>query len=375
MSGLVFLELGAVVFGLALLARVADRVEVSPIPFYLVAGLCFGEGGVAHLDLSENFVEVAAEIGVVLLLLTLGLEYTSAELGHALRTGAPAGAVDIALNATPGVIAGLLLGFDAKATLLLAGITYISSSGIVSKVLRDFDRLGNRETPTVLSVLVLEDLVMAIYLPVVGAVIVGASAGKALAAVVVAVAVVIVVLFGALRYGNVLNRALASRSDEALLLGVVGLTLLVAGAAQELNVSAAVGAFLVGIALSGPVQSRATVLIDPLRDLFAALFFLFFGLQIDPGDFFSALGPAVALAVVTAGTKYATGVWAARRNDIGPRGQARAGATLVARGEFSIVIAGLGAAAGVDSDLGSLAAAYVLILAAAGPILARFIGR
>ncbi|MDZ4827009.1 MAG: cation:proton antiporter, partial [Actinomycetota bacterium] len=120
MSGLVFLELGAVVFGLALLARVADRVEVSPIPFYLVAGLCFGEGGVAHLDLSENFVEVAAEIGVVLLLLTLGLEYTSAELGHALRTGAPAGAVDIALNATPGVIAGLLLGFDAKATLLLA---------------------------------------------------------------------------------------------------------------------------------------------------------------------------------------------------------------------------------------------------------------
>ncbi|MDZ4825708.1 MAG: cation:proton antiporter, partial [Actinomycetota bacterium] len=288
---------------------------------------------------------------------------------------APAGAVDIALNATPGVIAGLLLGFDAKATLLLAGITYISSSGIVSKVLRDFDRLGNRETPTVLSVLVLEDLVMAIYLPVVGAVIVGASAGKALAAVVVAVAVVIVVLFGALRYGNVLNRALASRSDEALLLGVVGLTLLVAGAAQELNVSAAVGAFLVGIALSGPVQSRATVLIDPLRDLFAALFFLFFGLQIDPGDFFSALGPAVALAVVTAGTKYATGVWAARRNDIGPRGQARAGATLVARGEFSIVIAGLGAAAGVDSDLGSLAAAYVLILAAAGPILARFIGR
>jgi len=375
MSGLVFLELGAVVFGLALLARVADRVEVSPIPFYLVAGLCFGEGGVAHLDLSENFVEVAAEIGVVLLLLTLGLEYTSAELGHALRTGAPAGAVDIALNATPGVIAGLLLGFDAKATLLLAGITYISSSGIVSKVLRDFDRLGNRETPTVLSVLVLEDLVMAIYLPVVGAVIVGASAGKALAAVVVAVAVVIVVLFGALRYGNVLNRALASRSDEALLLGVVGLTFLVAGAAQELNVSAAVGAFLVGIALSGPVQSRATVLIDPLRDLFAALFFLFFGLQIDPGDFFSALGPAVALAVVTAGTKYATGVWAARRNDIGPRGQARAGATLVARGEFSIVIAGLGAAAGVDSDLGSLAAAYVLILAAAGPILARFIGR
>ena len=91
MSGIVFLELGAVIFGLAILARIADRFELSPIPFYLVAGLCFGEGGVAHLDLSENFVEVAAEIGVILLLLTLGLEYTAAELGHSLRTGAPAG--------------------------------------------------------------------------------------------------------------------------------------------------------------------------------------------------------------------------------------------------------------------------------------------
>ena len=197
-------------------------------------------------------------------------------------------------------------------------------------MLRDLDRLGNRETPTILSVLVLEDLVMAVYLPTR----VPSSSGpapNATIAVTLGIVVLMVVLIGALRYGDLLSRAVAARSDEALLLSVVGLTLLVAGGAQELNISAAVGAFLVGIALSGSVQSRATVLIDPLRDLFAALFFLFFGLQIDPEDFFSALGPAVALAVVTAPTKYWTGVWAARRAGVGPRGRIRAGAALIAR--------------------------------------------
>jgi CPA2 family monovalent cation:H+ antiporter-2 len=372
MSGVVFLELGAVVFGLAVLARIADRLEISPIPLYLAAGLVFGEGGVAQLDLSEDFVEISAEIGVVLLLLTLGLEYTAGELEHALRSGTRAGVLDILLNATPGVIAAVLLGFGAKETLLLAGITYISSSGIVSKVLRDLDWLGNRETPSVLSLLVLEDLAMALYLPVLGAVLLGGSIGRAIVAVLIAVAVLLAVLIGALRYAHLVNRLLAARSNEALLLGVVGLTLLVAGATQELKISAAVGAFLVGIALSGPVQARATALIDPLRDLFAALFFLFFGLQIDPGNVVSLLAPAFLLALATAATKFLTGTWAARHAGVGRRGQTRAGTVLIARGEFSIVIAGIGATAGVDSDLGSLAAGYVLLLAAAGPVLARF---
>jgi len=371
----IFLELGAVILGLAVLARVSDRLEVSPIPLYLIAGLAFGQGGIVELDVSEDFVELAAEIGVILLLFTLGLEYSAEELRTSLRRGAPVGGVDIVLNATPGALAGWLLGFGAKETLLLAGITYISSSGIVSKVLRDFEWLGNRETPSVLTTLVLEDLVMALYLPIASAILLGDGAAKAVLAIAVALTILVLVLFGALRYGEILSRLVSARSDEALLLGVVGLTLLVAGLAQEVNISAAVGAFLVGIALSGPVQQRTTVLVNPLRDLFAALFFLFFGLRIDPSDVVGALLPAAMLAGVTGATKVATGAWAAGRDGVGTRGRLRAGTALVARGEFSIVIAGLGASAGVDSDLGPLAAAYVLMLAAAGPLAARYADR
>jgi CPA2 family monovalent cation:H+ antiporter-2 len=115
--------------------------------------------------------------------------------------------------------------------------------------------------------------------------------------------------------------------------------------------------------------------VRPLRDLFAATFFLLFGLRIDPGELGPVLGAAFALAVATGITKYFTGVWAARRAGIGVRGQRRAGTELIARGEFSIVIAGLAVAAGAERDVGALCGAYVLILAASGPVITRFADR
>ena len=367
-----FIELGAIVLGLAVLARLSDRLGVSPVPAYLLAGLLFGDGGLAAPRLSADFVDLAAEIGVVLLLLTLGLEYSAEELAEGTRAGWRAGLLDVVLNATPGAVAALLLGWSAQAVMLLAGVTYISSSGVIAKVLSDLNRLGNRETPAVLTVLVIEDLVMAAYLPIVAVVLAGRSFGDGVIAVVIALGCAAAVLVGAFRYGHHFTRILHARTDEALLLGLLGVTLLVAGLAQRVNVSAAVGAFLVGIALSGPLQTRATALIEPLRDLFAALFFILFAFRIDPGSLPSVAVPAILLAVITSTTKIATGWFAAARLAVGPRAQMRAGTALVARGEFSIVIAGLALNTEVESDLIALAGAYVLILAIAGPVLTRF---
>lgn len=364
------LELGLVFVVLAALARLAGRLGLSPIPFYLVAGLVIGEGSPVALEASDEFIETAATVGVALLLLFLGLEYTPAELRAGLRANTPAGVVDL-LNAVPGAALALALGWSPLAAVVLGGVTYISSSGIISKLLSDLGRLGNRETPTILSILVLEDLVMAVYLPVLGSVVVGGAAFAIFGDVAIALAVVAVVMGVALRFGDTVSRFLFSRSDEVLLFGILGLTLLVAGAAERLGVSAGVGAFLVGIALSGAVRDSAETLLSPLRDLFAAAFFVFFTFQIDPATLPSALAPAAVLAVVTALTKAATGWWAARRNGVGRRGRLRAGVTLVARGEFSIVIAGIAVANEVEPDLGPLTAAYVLMLAIAGPLLTR----
>ncbi len=365
----VFIELGGAIVGLALLARLANRWGFSAIPLYLLAGLAFGNGGIAPLDLSENFIHIGAEIGVLLLLFMLGLEYTGNELKESLRKGLPAGSVDFALNFPPGLVAGLLLGWRPLAAILLGGITYISSSGVIAKVLTELRRLNNPETPSILSVLVLEDLAMAIYLPLVAVLIVGGRPAGVALSVAVAILVVCGVLVTAVRYGDNISRLAAHQSDEIILLTIFGAVLLVAGLAQRFQVSAAIGAFLVGIAVSGPIAEQSHRLLAPLRDLFAATFFFFFGLQIDPSTLPPALPVAVGLGVITGGSKVLTGYWAAGRAGVDRQGCLRAGMALVARGEFSILIAGLGA--GIEPKLEPLSAAYVLFLAILGPLLAR----
>lgn len=372
---LTLIELGAVVFCLGLLARLAGRVGMSPIPLYLLGGLAFGAGGIVKLDGMKEFAHVSGEIGVILLLLMLGLEYTATELFTGLRRSWQGGVLDLVLNFLPGAALAYLLGWGGVGAMVLGGVTYISSSGIAAKVITDLGRIGNRETPVVLSILVFEDLAMAVYLPVLTTILAGVSFLGGLTSVGIALAVVSVVLMVALRHGHHVSKAVHSENSEVFLLNVLGAALLVAGIASAMQVSAAVGAFLLGIAISGATAHNATRILEPLRDLFAAIFFVAFGLNTDPTSIPPVLGWALVLAVVTAATKMATGIWAAKRAGIARPGRLRAGATLIARGEFSIVIAGLAVASGaVPGELAALATAYVLLMAVVGPLAARFVG-
>ena len=369
-SDLLVLELGAVVLVLAVVARLARRVGIPALPMYLLVGLALGEGGLVELPTSASFIEVGAEIGVILMLLMLGLEFSPHELVVNVRRSTLAGLADLALNFTPGLAAGFLLGFDPIVAVLLGGVTYISSSGIVAKLVADLDRIGNHETPVVLSVLVIEDLAMVLYLPIVSGVLFGGSLLSTTVTIFVSLGVVLAILSVAYVLGDRLSAIALSPSSEALLLTLLGVTLLVAGLAERLNLSTAVGAFVVGVALSGDIVSHARGLLLPLRNLFAAVFFVFFGLQVDVGLIPDVAAAAVAIAVVSTVTKLATGWIAAGRVGIGTPGRVRAGAALVAHGEFSIVIAELGIAR--ESNLGAMAAAYVIVLTFTGALLYQF---
>ena len=367
---LLVIELGAVVLGLAIIARLARRIGLPALPLYLLAGLALGDGGFIELPASEDFIEVGAEIGVILMLLMLGLEFSAHELIDNLRRSTVAGVVDLVLNFAPGFVAGLILGFDPVVAVLLGGVTYISSSGIVAKLVADLDRIGNHETSVVLSILVIEDLAMVLYLPIVSGVLFGGSALSTTLAAAVSLSAVLAVLAAAYFWGERLSAFALSQSSEALLLTLLGGTLLVAGIAGRLNLSTAVGAFVVGIALSGDIVSHARGLLLPLRNLFAAVFFVFFGLQVDVHLIPRVAVAAGIIAAVTVATKIATGWIAAGRAGIGTPGRVRAGAALIAHGEFSIVIAELGI--GRESDLGALAATYVIILTLVGAVLYQF---
>jgi CPA2 family monovalent cation:H+ antiporter-2 len=363
------LEVGAVLLILAVLARIAARTAFSPIPLYLIAGLVIG--AVAPPNLDPGFIVIESQIAVILLLFMLGVEYTIDDITGSLRSGAGASIADLVLGFPPGFLMGLALGWDVLPSLLLGGVTYISSSSIVAKVLDDLGRLGNSETPSVLSVLVVEDLAMAPYLPLVAVLLAGGGALKAGGLAAAATALAIGALILARRHGRLLSKGISHPKSEVVLLTVVALLLLAGGAAELLNVSAGVVAFLVGLSISGSIADRTRELLGPLRDLFAALFFVSFGLQIDSAAIPGTLGVAAILFAVTMAGKMVTG-WLAARRTSGPAGRLRAGTALVARGEFSIVIAGLGVAAGVESGLGPLAATYVLLTAIAGPLLTRY---
>lgn len=365
-------ELGVLLAVLAVLGAVARRFALSPIPVYLLAGLSLGNGGILGVAAAGEFIATGAPIGVVLLLLALGLEFSATEFASSLRHHLPSAGVDIVLNATPGAVAGWLLGLDGVAILGLAGVTYISSSGVIARLLEDLRRLGNRETPAVLSVLVLEDFAMAAYLPLFAVLATDGSWLEAVVGMTVAIAALLGAFAESYRWGHHVGRLVTHPDSEQLLLRVLGITLIVAAVAESLHASAAVGAFLVGLTLTGETADRARMVLTPLRDLFATIFFLGIGLSVDPGKLVSMLPVALALAAVTAATKVATGMFAARREGVARRGQLRAGTALVARGEFSLIIIGLAGAS--IPGVAALATAYVFVMAIVGPILARYTG-
>jgi CPA2 family monovalent cation:H+ antiporter-2 len=151
------LELGAVILGLAFLARIAARFDLPTVPLFLLAGLAFGEGGILPLVTTRGFVETGAEIGLILVLFVLGLEHSSRDLLATARASTTPGLVDLVLNATPGVLAGLLLGWGPLAAAFLGGITYVSSSGVAAKLLEHAWPHARGASKFVVTIAVIED--------------------------------------------------------------------------------------------------------------------------------------------------------------------------------------------------------------------------
>jgi CPA2 family monovalent cation:H+ antiporter-2 len=292
-----------------------------------------------------------------------------------MRRQAPAGVLDAVASFTPGFVAGLIFGWELVAAVVLGGITYVSSSGIAAKLLHDFGWTRKPEGRVVVSLLILEDLAMALFLPVLAGLLIGGGpSARGLLGALIALAVVGVFLAAAMKLEFGITRFIFGRSDEALLFTIIGLAVFGAGIAELVQISAAVGALLVGIGMSGPGIEEARRLLVPLRDFFAALFFALFGLSIDPGALPPVLVTAAALAAVTGATKFLSGWTIGRRAGLDSRARTRVGTLLLARGEFSIVIATIAGASGLD-EVGPLAAAYVLMLAFLGPLLSRLSAR
>ena len=256
-----------------------------------------------------------------MLLFHLGLEFSLRELlagGTSLLT---IGGIYLLLNLGGGLAFGFALGWGWREALVIAGAIGISSSAIVTKLLTELHRLANPESRLILGIIVVEDVFLALYLallaPVLGEADNAAEAirqfGAALAFLLVMTAIA---RFGA----GLVGRLISTSDDELLTVCFVGLAVLGAGVAEELGVSDAIGAFMVGLVLAeSPVADRIARLVLPLRDAFAAVFFFTFGLTIDPGDAGDVIVPVLIAVVLSVFLNVVAGLIAARLQRLQPR--------------------------------------------------------
>ncbi|MFN8049917.1 MAG: cation:proton antiporter [Acidimicrobiales bacterium] len=364
--GLAFLLAGS-------LARAGRRLGLPTIPLFVGAGMLVGPNtpGPVLFEHAHD-LELLATFGLIFLLFYLGIETTVDDLVDGGRRLLWAAALCLGLNVGAGLALGFAFGWGTREAFVIAGATGISSSAIVTKVLVELGRLDNPETRLILGIVVLEDLFLALYLAALAPVLGDAgSVGDALLlggrALGFLLALAAMARFGSRAVGLLVD----DRDDGLLVVLFVGFALAVAGAAALLGVSDAIGAFMAGLVLAKtPAAHRVERLVLPLRDAFGAVFFFAFGLSIDPGDLGRVALPAAAAIATSVVLAFVGGVGAARLNGLDRIAATNISATILARGEFALVLVALAANAGLDDRLGPMVAVYVLTLAVASPIMA-----
>jgi CPA2 family monovalent cation:H+ antiporter-2 len=360
-------------------ARVAARIGIPAIPIYMLVGVLFSKS-FGWFPLSVGYthtVELLGVFGLVLLLFNLGLEFDQDAFYSNAGTLILAGGSYVVLNMGVGLLFGFWVGWGAREALIIAGMTATSSSAIVTKLLIELKRLPNRETPMVLGVTVIEDITIALYLAVVGVALSGTTNPWAVAGELTVAFLFIAGMFMLARYaGRVIGAVLHTRDSELLTVLFFGLVLMFAGIGEHLGVTDAIGAFLVGLLL-GATRLRGTVerVAIPMRDVFGAFFFIGFGLSLDVTKFGPVLWPVCLAVVMTVGINLIAGQLVARLQRLGIRAGLNAGAILLNRGEFALILAAIAAAAGLDARVVSFGGLYVLVMAVLGPVLTRLSDR
>lgn len=363
--------LGAAGVTAALLARGGRLIALPTIPAFMVAGILLGPS-VADVLSDPQALGLVADIGLIVLLFHLGLEFPAEQVMRAGGSVVKGAIAYIGLNLVAGLALGFALGWGTTEALVIAGAVAISSSAIVTKLLVELNRLTNAETPVILGIIVVEDIFLAAYLALLGPLLgesttlLGAAVHFALSFTFIGGLLVIA------RYGGrAVGRVLETDDEELVAVLALGLAILAAGIAEDLGISEAIGALMIGLVVSGTsLRERAEEAIRPIRDAFAAIFFVVFGagIALDTlGEVVAPVAVAVALSIAmcTLG-----GVVVARLNGLNQASAANAALVLLGRGEFSLILATLAVGAGLDSRIAPFVALYVLVLALVGPILA-----
>jgi CPA2 family monovalent cation:H+ antiporter-2 len=370
-------QLAVTVTVLAALGLLASRFGLSAIPAYLLAGLLLGpnEPEVFSFIEPSEVTEFVAELGIIFLLFFLGLEFTLDRLRRSGMHLGIGGTIDFVVNAGLGLVVGVAAFGVSFAALILAGAIYVSSSAVAVKGLIDFRRLADDETDLVLAILIVEDIAIAFVLAFAG----GGGGGfeESLALAFKAITFIVISLAASRWLARPIDRFLEWMPREFFLLFTFALLIGMSAISHWLGLSEAIGALMAGVILSDTsARHEIEERFLSFRDIFGALFFFVFGLSIDV-EALGSLGWLIAFAVVVSVIGKLGGTYAAGRvGGFTPRQSLNAGTALVARGEFTVILAQVAATnpaipVEAERDLVAIAGLYVLCTAVIGVLLMK----
>lgn len=365
---------------------VSHWVRLPSIVGFLLTGILLGPHGLAVVQ-SVHEVEQLAEIGVILVLFAIGLEFSLADLVRMRRTFLLGGTVQV--FGVLGVAFGALsaVGVPAREALFLGMIASLSSTAVVLRLLQQRAEVDAPHGRVALGVLVYQDLMivpMVLLIPVLAGT--GGGLGPALAAFTAKAVLILVLVWVLARFvvPGLLERVVGTRSRDMFLLAVVTICLLVAWAGAAAGLSLALGAFLAGLIVSESEYSHQALSdILPFRDLFAAFFFISIGMLLDVGRAAEAPLAVGGLVLGVLGVKALVAGVAALALGLSLRTAALAGLALSQVGEFSFILARSGMGVGLldEATYQSFLAVAVLtigvtpFLVAGAPRLADLLDR
>lgn len=374
------LEVGLALMLITFAVWLASKLRLSNVPFLILIGMAVGphapQFGVFDFRFIETatLIEFMGRVGILFLLFYLGLESNVSRLIQAGKSIFIGGTIYILINLSLGFGYAYLTGFSAKEMLVVAGITTISSSAIVAKILFDYRRTANPETELILGITMYEDVFLAVYLSLLSGIVL--SGATSLRGVLSSAGLALGFIVGLLVIGRwatpLLNRLLRTSSNEVFIMAAFASLFVFAGLGETIHVAEAIGALLLGLILGETEHSgRLEKLVVPFRDFFGAIFFFGFGLTVDPFALGGAVWLSLGAALLSLVGVIVAGQLAGRVAGHSGARSFNVGLTLLGRGEFSIIVAKLAQAGGLLPLLQPFAALYVLVLATFAPLLAK----
>jgi CPA2 family monovalent cation:H+ antiporter-2 len=331
------------VAGLCIL--VMSRLKMPTIIGYLLAGVLLGPNLFPQYILSQDIVSIFSSMGIVLLMFFIGIELNLRGLRKVASFALVVVSVEMTIMILIGFYLGLAFNFDPSQAIFLGIVMSCASTAAVLTIIPNSRYLAGEDRRTITGILIMEDLGLIIILTILGPAIIGESNafGSILGLIIgIGVFIAMTIILGIAVIPKMLDRIRSHSSDEVLFLTSLAMAFAMAWISSAIGLSVAVGAFLMGIIVSESESSRTVITkVEPMKELFIATFFISIGYQFDPRLFVQVAVIAVIIAVVFILAKMLSVTFACYMANYKARSCLLIGASLVAMGEFSFVVAKL----------------------------------